>query len=151
MSQSLTQVYLHIVFSTKHRKRFLQDKQTRAEMHAYLVGICRNVQSPSLVVGGADDHIHILCRQSKNLTVVDFLRELKRDSSSWVKKQFPEISSFYWQQGYGAFSISPSHVDALRQYIAGQEEHHRQESFQDEFRRLCKKYGVDLDERYAWD
>ncbi len=77
--------------------------------------------------------------------------ELKRESSKWVKTQNELLGDFYWQSGYGAFSISPSHVDPLVEYIANQEEHHKRESFQDEFRRLCQKYKLEIDERYVWD
>jgi len=151
MSQSLAQVYLHIVFSTKLRKPFLQDDELRDRTHAYLVGACQNLESPSLIVGGVEDHIHILCRQSKNIALKTLIAELKRESSKWIKTQGPGLSNFYWQRGYGAFSISPSHVPALIQYIADQQEHHKSETFQEEFRRLCKKYGLDIDERYVWD
>jgi putative transposase len=151
MSQSLSQIYLHIVFSTKNRAPFLVDKALREAVHAYLAGTCRNLESPSLIVGGVEDHLHILCRFSKNLSVAQFFRELKRESSKWIKAKGRELASFYWQNGYGAFSISPSHVEALKEYIANQEEHHRQETFQEEFRRLLKKYGVEYDERYVWD
>jgi putative transposase len=98
-----------------------------------------------------EDHVHILCRLSKTLDVATLIRELKRDSSKWIKDENRRIADFYWQQGYGAFSVSPSHVPVLIDYIANQEEHHRYETFQDEFRRLCKKYGVAIDERYVWD
>ena len=81
----------------------------------------------------------------------DLVKELKRDSSKWAKEQAAAMANFYWQNGYGAFSISPGHVESLRSYIANQEEHHRTESFQDEFRRLLTKYGLDWDERYVWD
>ena len=151
MPQSLVQIYVHIVFSTKNRAPYLQDRAVRDRLHAYLNGICENQGSPSLRVGGTKDHIHILCRLSKTLDVATLIRELKRDSSKWIKDENPRLADFYWQQGYGAFSVSPSHVDALIQYIANQEEHHRRETFQDEFRRLCKKYGVVIDERYVWD
>ena len=124
MSQSLTQIYLHIVYSTKLRKPFLESKVLRD---------------------------HLLVRFSKNLKLADFIRELKRDSSKWVKDQPTGMTDFHWQSGYGAFSISPGHVAALTKYIEDQEEHHRRESFQDEFRRLCAKYGVEIDERYVWD
>ena len=87
----------------------------------------------------------------KTLDVSTLIRELKRDSSKWIKEQNPRLADFHWQNGYGAFSVSPSHVPALKQYIADQETHHRKESFQDEFRRLCKKYGAAIDERYVWD
>ena len=151
MSQSLTQIYLHVVFSTKDRQPFLANKQIRERTHAYLAGTCKNLACPSLLVGGVEDHVHLLVRFSKNIAVADFIGKLKRESSKWVKLQDGLLKSFYWQNGYGAFSISPSHVEAVREYIAGQEEHHRHESFQDEFRKLCKKYGVEIDERYVWD
>ena len=151
MPQSLAQVYLHIVFSTKDRRRFLCDQELRSRTHAYLVGICQNQGAPSLKVGGVEDHIHLLCRMAKVLSIADLIKELKRESSKWVKQQHLELRGFYWQSGYGAFSVSPSHVPALIEYIHNQEEHHKQESFQDEFRRLCKKYGVEIDERYVWE
>ncbi len=151
MSQSLTQVYLHLVFATKHRKPFLRDDELREHTHAYLTGTCNNLDSPSLIVGGVEDHVHVLCRQSKNIALKTLVGELKRESSKWVKTENPPLSEFYWQAGYGAFSISPSHVQALIEYIANQQEHHKSESFQDEFRRLCKKYGLEIDERYVWD
>ncbi len=151
MPQSLTQIYLHIVFSTKNRAPYLKEEQLRAKIHAYLAGICKNLESPALIVGGVEDHMHLLCRFSKNISVAHLLGELKRDSSKWIKTKSPDLGEFHWQAGYGAFSISPSHVEALKQYIANQEKHHRQETFQDEFRRLCRKYGVATDERYVWD
>ncbi len=151
MPQSLTQIYLHIIFSTKNRQPFLNNEQIREQTHAYLAGICKNLQCPSLLVGGVADHVHLLTRHSKNVAVADFIGTLKRDSSKWVKEKDRELTSFYWQKGYGAFSVSPSHAESVREYIATQAEHHRGESFQDEFRRLCKKYGVELDERYVWD
>jgi putative transposase len=151
MPQSLSQIYLHIVFSTKNRTMYLQDKHLRAKTHAYLAGICQNLESPALIVGGVADHAHVLCRFSKNIAVAAFLRELKRDSSKWIKAECDPLRDFHWQAGYGAFSISPSHIEALKQYIANQEQHHRSETFQDEFRRLCREYGVPIDERYVWD
>ena len=151
MAQSLAQIYLHVVFSTKHRKRYLQDGPLRSNTHSYLAGICKNLQCPAIIVGGTEDHAHILCRQSKNLSVADLVQNLKRDSSKYVKEQPTGSSAFHWQKGYAAFSVSPSHVEPLIGYIREQEEHHRRESFQDEFRRLLKKYGIEFDERYVWD
>lgn len=151
MPQSLAQLYVHIVFSTKNRQPFLGDGTFRDRLHAYLTGICENQNSPSLRVGGTEDHAHILCRLSKTLDVSTLIRELKRNSSKWIKDVNQQLPVFYWQQGYGAFSVSPSHVDALIDYIVNQEEHHRRETYEDEFRRLCKNYGVAIDERYVWD
>jgi REP element-mobilizing transposase RayT len=151
MSQSLVQVYIHIVYSTKDRKLFLKDKQFRDRTWAYLAGACNNLGSPALIVGGVEDHTHILCRMNKKIAIAEMLRDLKRESSKWVKLEQPRLADFHWQAGYGAFSISPANINPLKHYIAQQEEHHRQESFQDEFRRLCKKYGLEIDERYVWD
>jgi REP element-mobilizing transposase RayT len=151
MPQSLVQIYVHIVFSTKDRMPFLKDTVFRGRVHAYLAGICNKQDCPAIIVGGVADHVHLLCRLGKQIDISSLIREIKRDSSSWVKEEEPTLSVFFWQSGYGAFSVSSSHVDALKNYIRDQEEHHKTESFQDEFRRLCAKYGVPVDERYVWD
>jgi REP element-mobilizing transposase RayT len=151
MPQSLVQIYAHVVFSTKDRAPFLRDAAFRERTHAYLAGICNNQGSPALRIGGVEDHVHILARLSKTLDVSTLIRELKRDSSKWIKGENPRLADFHWQNGYGAFSVSPSHVAPLDAYIANQADHHKSETFQEEFRRLCKKYGVDVDERYVWD
>ena len=150
MSQSLVQIYVHLVFSTKSRKPFLLDKELRGRLHAYLVGACKGQDCPSLQVGGVEDHVHLLVRLGKSIDVATLIRELKKESSKWIKVEL-EVPDFQWQSGYGAFSISPSHVDAVIEYIRNQEEHHRKESFQDEFRRLCRKYNLEIDEQYVWD
>ena len=151
MPQSLAQIYVHFVFSTKERRPFLQDKPLRTRLHAYLAGTCNGLDSPCLVAGGIKDHVHILCRFGRSRSVAETIKELKRESSLWIKKEAPQLRTFRWQTGYGAFSVSPSHVSALSRYIANQEQHHRRQSFQDEFRRLLKKYNVEYDERYVWD
>lgn len=151
MPQSLAQVYLHIVFSTKHRYPWLKSKQLQGEVHAYLAATLNNLGCPCLVVGGIEDHVHLLCRLSRSITIADIVRDIKRASSSMLTDRGREFHGFHWQNGYGAFSISPSHVEALIAYIRNQEEHHRQETFQEEFRRLLMKYGLEFDERYVWD
>ena len=151
MAQSLAQIYLHIVFSTKHREPYLRDRALRENLHAYLVGTCRNLDSPSIIIGDVEDHVHLLCRLSKTISVAELVRELKRESSKWLKEQSADLASFYWQNGYGAFSISPGHVEALKIYVADQEEHHTREGYQEEFRRLLAKYEIEYDERYVWD
>ena len=151
MAQSLVQIYVHFVYSTKHRKPFLNDNECRERTQRYLAGICKNLKCPALIVGGVEDHVHVLCRFGRNIEVADLIRDLKRDSSKWVKSEQPRLAEFHWQRGYGAFSVSPAHIDALKEYIAKQESYHRQETFQDQFRRVCGKYGVEIDERYVWD
>ena len=151
MPQSLAQIHVHIVFSTKNRIPWLRRDALREELFAYLVGGCVNLQCPSQRIGGYHDHIHILCSLARTTCVADLVRELKKSSSEWLKSRRNDLRDFHWQAGYGAFSVSPSHVAALIEYIKTQPEHHRQEGFQDEFRRLCAKYGLDIDERYVWD
>lgn len=151
MPQSLVQIYIHLVFSTKERSPYLADADLCDRTHRYLAGICKNLDSPALCVGGVEDHVHLLCRLGKTIDIAEFVRDLKRDSSKWIKTQQPQLADFHWQHGYGGFSVSPSHVDALSAYIANQREHHRTETFQDEFRCLCRKYGLEIDEQFVWD
>jgi len=151
MPQSLAETYFHIVFSTKNRIPFLQDRALRQALHAYLGGACRKLGSPSLIVGGVEDHVHILCRFGRTITTADLLRGLKKESSLWLKRQDRSLLDFRWQAGYGAFSVEPDRIPGLRHYIATQEEHHRREDFQGEFRRLLREYEAEYDERYVWD
>ena len=151
MSQSLSKMWSHLIFSTKDRYPFLSNRNIREETHKYLAGILRKHDCPTLVVGGVADHVHILCRFGRTISVADLVQEVKRESSKWVKTKGDLLRDFHWQNGYGAFSLSPSHIEALKEYIRNQEEHHRQETFQDEFRRLLRKYGIEYDERYVWD
>jgi putative transposase len=151
MPQSLAQIYLHIVFSTKHRYPWLKPKQLQSDLHAYLAAMLNNMQCPCLIAGGVEDHVHILCRLGRTTTIADLVRDIKKASSSMLTDRSEALRGFHWQNGYGAFSISPSHVEALVAYIHNQEQHHRRESFQDEYRRLLAKYGLEYDERYVWD
>lgn len=151
MPQSLAQIYLHLVFSTKERRPFLEDRQLRDRLHQYLGGTADGLGCTSLRVGGVADHVHVLCRLGRAISVADLVKELKRTTSLWIKDKSADLTDFHWQTGYGAFSISPDDVDALVAYIDGQEAHHRTISFQDEFRRVLSKYGLEWDERYVWD
>ena len=150
MAQSLSEIYVHIIFSTKHRKPFLQH-DVQNNLHAYLSGICKNLGCPALQTGGVADHVHLICRLGKEATLVLLLRELKRDSSKWIKENYAKLGAFQWQQGYGAFSVSPTQLSRVVEYVKNQDEHHREVSFQEEFRRICAKNGIELDERYAWE
>ncbi len=151
MPQSLAKIYVHITFSTKNRYPFLAEKEICQQMFAYLGGICNKLDCPVLIVGGFAEHVHLLCILSKNLSAADFIREIKRSSSKWVKSKGGVLRKFTWQAGYGVFSISQSQIEIVRSYIARQEEHHRKKSFQDEFRSLLQKYRIEFDERYVWD
>jgi REP element-mobilizing transposase RayT len=150
MGQSLVKNYLHIVFSTKHRQEIIHPL-VEEELHAYLGGICKNLECPPIIVGGSTDHIHILCMLSKKIALMKLMEELKSHSSKWMKTKAESLSNFYWQDGYGAFSVNPSEVETVINYIANQKEHHRKKTFQDEYRAFLKQYNVEYDERYVWD
>ena len=150
MGQSLVKNYLHLVFSTKHRQPLIHPP-VEAELHAYLGGICNRLECQCIKVGGYTDHIHILCMLSKKIALMKLVEEVKSHSSKWIKTRGTEYASFYWQDGYGAFSVNPSEVDAVIAYIDGQHEHHKKRTFQDEYRAFLKKYAVDYDERFVWD
>jgi REP element-mobilizing transposase RayT len=151
MPQSFAQIYLHLVFSTKDRRPLLEPASIREEVHRYLGGTCNGLGCPVLCVGGVADHVHVLCLLGRTIAVAGLVKELKRASSLWVKTKGSSFEDFHWQNGYGAFSVSPGHVEAVRDYIAHQEVHHRTTTFEDEFRRLLTKYGLEWDERYVWD
>jgi REP element-mobilizing transposase RayT len=151
MSQSLAKILVHTVFSTKERCPFLRDKSLREELHHYIGGILNQLECQPIIVGGVEDHVHFLCALSRTHTAADMVKEVKRGSSLWLKSKVPDLHNFAWQNGYGIFSIGFSQIETVRDYIAGQEEHHRKVSFQDELRTLLKRYEIEFDERYVWD
>jgi REP element-mobilizing transposase RayT len=120
-------------------------------MAGYMVGILRNVKCPSLIIGAVEDHVHILCNLHRTVTIAQVVEDLKTTSSVRIKEEGPVLRDFHWQNGYGAFSVSQSNVEQVKAYIAGQEEHHRKRSFQEEFRLMLERHGVEFDERYVWD
>jgi len=150
MPQSLSKVYVHLVFSTKHRQHLI-DQGIKERLFDYLGGICRGLECNPVRVGGHSDHVHILCLLSRKITQAKLLEEVKKQSSLWIKTVGYRYSNFYWQDGYGAFSVSPTGVESVVKYINIQEEHHTKNTFQDEFRGFLKKYEVEYDERYVWD
>lgn len=149
--QSLAKILVHTVFSTKDRRPFLRDKPLRDELHRYLGGILAHLECQPVIVGGVEDHVHLLCALSRTRDAATMVKEVKRGSSLWLKTKSSELADFAWQNGYGIFSIGFSQIESVRTYIAGQEEHHRKVSFQDEFRQLLRRYNVEFDERYVWD
>ena len=150
VSQSLAQILVHVVFSTKNREPALEDS-VRDELHAYLGGTVANLDGVLLKAGSVTDHIHLLLAHPRTCAPAALVQEIKTGSSKWLKTRGPRFRSFHWQNGYGMFSVSPSHRAALESYLVKQAEHHRKVSFQDEYRQLLQKYGVEFDERYGWD
>ena len=120
-------------------------------MHAYVATICRDLNAEALRVGGVADHLHIVTTLSRTISQATMVETVKKTSSKWIKSLDPKYQQFYWQRGYGAFSVSPSPLNAVLEYVESQEEHHRTHSFQEEYRDFLRKYGVEFDERYVWD
>jgi REP element-mobilizing transposase RayT len=150
MPQSLSQLYVHLVFSTKHREALLA-LPVREHLHAYLATVLKNQDSPALKVGGTSDHVHALFRLSKNCALAKIVEEIKTSSSKWLKSQGRALANFHWQSGYGGFSVGPAELEQVVDYITRQEEHHRVMSFQEEYRNFLKRYGIEYDESYVWD
>jgi REP element-mobilizing transposase RayT len=150
MPQSLHVLSAHIIFSTKERRSWLT-RDIRERVWAYQSRILQNLECKSITIGGVADHVHVLCNLTKKFPTVKVLEILKKDSSKFVKTLGPGLRDFHWQDGYGLFSVSPSHFDAVKKYILDQEEHHKKETFQEEYLRILKKYGAPYDERYLWD
>ncbi len=150
MPQSLARNLIHLVFSTKERRPDLEDG-VREELHRYACGILSGLESPALVINSVPDHIHVLFNLHRTKALAGAVMELKRGTSKWIKTKGAQFALFQWQNGYGAFSIGQSTVAEVSDYIRAQSEHHRERSFQDEFRRLLQRYEIQFDERYVWD
>lgn len=154
MSQSLSQLYMHIVFHVNFSDRITIPEKLQPVLHGYLATVCKNHDSSSILVGGTYDHVHILSRISKNIAPAKLIEEIKTYSSRWVKTQAQEhglmLSKFSWQKGYGIFSVSSSHVEMVKNYIANQNEHHKKRSFKEEYILFLEKHSVEYDEKYLW-
>lgn len=150
MPQSLSILYAHLIFSTKNRYPFLK-ADIRGRVHAYIATILREMGSPFVVVGGVEDHVHVLFDLGRIHAAKDFVEQIKRESSKFVKTLRPELDKFYWQNGYGIFSVSPTHRDIAVHYVENQEHHHREKSFQEEYRDFLRRYKISFDEKYVWD
>ncbi|MDL2224036.1 IS200/IS605 family transposase [Bacteroidales bacterium OttesenSCG-928-M06] len=150
MSQSLSNVYVHITFSTKHRYPFIDDK-IKSRLWDYLGGTCKRLECYPIQIGGYNDHIHILCTLSKKITQAKLIEEIKRASSLWMKTIHSRYYKFYWQDGYGIFSVNPSELGVVVEYIKNQEEHHRKRSFKEEMMAFLRKYKMDYNEKYLFD
>ena len=145
MANTYTQLLYHIVFSTKNRQPML-DAIHRPELFKYIWGIHKNMGCHLYRLGGVEDHIHLLTHMPTTLCIADFVREIKTGSNHWMKTILPAFSG--WQDGYGAFTVSYRERDEMIEYIKGQEEHHRKESYIEEYRRLLQVAGIVFNEKY---
>lgn len=151
MPQSLSQIYIHLVFSTKNRQPLIHES-IAPELYAYMAAVLHDeCKSPAKIIGGIEDHLHVLPNLSLTHSVAGVVEAAKTSTSKWLKTKGPELRQFAWQTGYGAFSVSRSNLNAVTDYIIGQKEHHSRSNFKDEFRGLLRKHDVEYDERYVWD
>lgn len=150
MPQSLFKMLAHIVFSTKNRADLIAP-EIENDLFGYMHGIVENNKAKLIIAGGTTNHIHLLVSLPKKIDVPKLIGDIKRDSSSWIKQQDAGFRNFYWQKGYGAFSVGQSQVPTVVNYIKRQKEHHAKQDFKNEFRALLKKYEIEYDERYVWD
>ncbi len=150
MPQSLAQIYLHIVFGTKNRYPFIE-RDIDTELYAFTGASIKRLGGMPVEIGGTDDHIHILTSFPRTITVADFVKDIKANSSRWIKTKGDRYRDFAWQEGYGVFSVSASGKQRVSDYIVNQRRHHGKLSFQEEFLAFLEKYNVEYDERYLWD
>jgi len=150
MPQSLVKMLTHIIFSTKNRANLITP-EIEPDLFGYLHGIVENNKSKLLLANGTADHVHLLVSLGKTISISEMIGDIKRDSSKWIKRQGKTFRDFYWQEGYGAFSVGQSQVKEVMKYIAKQKEHHVRKNFKSEFRAFLKVYEIEYDERYVWD
>ena len=150
MAGHMTSVFVHFVWSTKNRLPLIIRKW-EGRLHQYFRGVLDNRKCRLICSGGMPDHIHLLVSLWPTRSISRTVNDLKSNSSRWVHQTFPELDYFAWQNGYGAFSVSKSHVQRVTAYIRNQEKHHTNRSFKEEFRRLLRKHEISCDEEFVWD
>jgi putative transposase len=149
MPQSLSRILLHLIFSTKNRASYFTDPAIRNDLHGYLAATANHLGCTAICVGGVADHVHVVCSLGRTLSVATIVAKLKVSSNLAVRERY--LAQFSWQNGYAAFSVSESTLEAVVQYVSDQETHHKTITFQDEYRAFLKRHNVSSDERYVWD
>lgn len=149
MSQSLSKLFVHIIFHTKSTSAKIR-KDEANELYAYMGSILKDLGCIPILINGVSDHIHILCVMSKNIALAKLVENVKRHSSRWIKTKSNHYTKFAWQGGYAGFSISPSICEKTKKYIENQEKHHRKMTFQEEYLLFLKEYGIEFDENHLW-
>jgi putative transposase len=151
MGQSLAQMYIHLIFSTKKRYPFI-NPECEHRLHAYMDGIFKEMESPAIIINSVPDHVHVLFRLSKNYALAKVVEMVKKDSSKWMKTIVHGDKKFTWQIGYGAFSVSSNALETVKRYIKNQKTHHEIQSLKDEFEDFIKHYEIiEYDPKYFWD
>ena len=150
MVQSVANILVHIIFSTKNRQPMIS-QEIMQELHSYMAGIAHAQDSKVHEIGGVEDHVHLLVSLPRTLQLSKLIENIKKGSSKWIKTKGHSYKGFSWQNGYGAFSIGQSAYENLRKYIKTQKDHHKTISFQDEYINFLQKYQISYDEKYLWD
>jgi REP element-mobilizing transposase RayT len=150
MSQSLSKIYVHLVFSTKNRERCIP-REMNHDLHSYMGGTLHGVGCVPIEINSEPDHVHALFLLSRTMSLSETIGTLKTSSNDWLRGRAPQMAQFHWQAGYGAFSVSQSGAEEVRHYIRNQQDHHKHVSFQDEYRAFLRRYEIEYDERYVWD
>jgi putative transposase len=150
MPSTYTNLLYHIVFSTKERIPLITD-DLQEELYRYIGGIIRAEGAVQLEIGGMADHVHILAKFKPSIAVSEMLGKIKANSSKWANDHKMKMRKFGWQEGFAAFTVSESHVPSVREYIQNQHEHHRKQTYQEEFSALLERHGIEYDPRYLWD
>jgi len=150
MSNTYTQIYIHIVFAVKGRQNLIPKKH-KTELHGYIMGIITNKKQTVIQINSMPDHIHILVGITPDTTVSDLVRDIKANSSKFINQKRWVMGKFKWQVGFGAFSYSRSQLDALVKYIKNQEKHHMRKTFREEYLEILKRFNVNYDEKYIFD
>ena len=150
MPQSLSNTLVHIVFSTKNRIEFI-DKNVESDLFGYIGNICNNIKCNTIIVGGHRNHVHIFCSLHRTIAQAELVKQIKANSSKWIKTQGIKYKKFYWQDGYSIFSVSQSMSSEVITYIKNQAKHHKHKSFQEEYRELLRLNNIEFDEKYVWD
>lgn len=150
MSQSLSKVITHIIFSTKKHQTFIAD-DICDELYKYIAGTLKHLDCIPIIIDGSIDHIHILCSVSKNLSLSETIRKIKTSSSKWIKTKDNKLEDFSWQKGYAAFSVSQSAIEDVKRYIYDQKQHHKKLSFKEELIKFLEKHKIDYNPEYIWD
>ena len=150
MAQSLSQIYIHIIFSTKRRQPFIKP-DVEPELFAYIGDTIKRNGGIPFLINGTENHIHIFSTLPKNISIAKFIEEIKRNSSRWIKSKGSGYNNFAWQNGYGSFSVSSSKKGIVIKYIASQKEHHKKQTYNEELLTFLDKYKIDYDEKYLWD
>jgi len=149
MAQSLSILYVHIIFHIKNEQVIIC-QEDEEELYAYLGGMIKQCFSYPIKIGGTENHIHVLANMSKNISLAKFIEEIKKNSSRWIKAKGEHYKNFAWQGGYAGYSVSQSKIEIVKKYIERQKEHHKKETFKEEYLKFLNEYGIDYDENYLW-